>query len=578
MKEVFNTLKTAIMKRSYLVYLLAMLLPYYALGYDFIADNVCYNITSEENLTCEVTYNENKDDYVWMKFYKGVVNIPEKVAHNGKEYTVTAIGMGAFKRSNELLEVIMPNTITTINYEAFDGCHKLKSLRIPKNVQTIKNSFVGLPSLENLSVDEENRYYDSRQGCNAIIKTESSTLLIGCKSTVIPDGVKVIGDCAFLTCWGRHQEDEEAEIELFIPKSVEVIEQQAFAGCDNLKKITFSEGLKSIGHRAFNGTAIESIVIPASVTDIANGAFMGCDSLKSIKVKRGNKVYDSRKKCNAIIETATSKLISACVTTSIPNSVKTIGTNAFTQCKMKEIEIPSSVELIEYNAFTYCKELKNLVIPGNVKTIGMSAFDGCGIETLTVEEGVEQIQIGAFWFCTKLEKATLPASLKKIGSEYGGIFQACRKLEQVKIGDNVTYYCNGSVLIDKATRTIIDGWGTGNCYTGNGLVNLRAKKIGERAFVNHDLLTKVVLPKELEEIRQEAFMDCKGLRVIECRAVVPPLLGKDVFKQSMSNNSYELPIEERTVLVVPTGSLDTYREAPGWKEFKHIREQRPNTH
>lgn len=566
------------MKRSYLVCLLAMLLPCYALAYDFMADNVCYNITSEEGLTCEVTYSESGHDNGLMTFYKNVVVIPEKVVHNGKEYTVTAIGAGAFKRSKDLLEVIMPNTITTINYEAFDGCHKLKSLRIPKNVQTIKNSFVGLPSLENLSVDEENRYYDSRQGCNAIIKTESSTLLIGCKSTVIPDGVKVIGDCAFLTCWGRHQEDEEADIEIIIPKSVEVIEMQAFAGCDNLKKITFSEGLKSIGHRAFNGTAIESIVIPASVTDIANGAFMGCDSLKSIKVKKGNKVYDSRKKCNAIIETATSKLISACVTTSIPNSVKTIGTNAFTQCKMKEIEIPSSVESIEYSAFSHCKELKSLIIPGNVKTIGMSAFDGCGIETLTVEEGVEEIQIGAFWFCTNLEKATLPASLKKIGSEYGGIFQACRKLEQVKIRGNATYYSNGSVLIDKATRTIIDGWGTGNCYTGNGLVNLRAKKIGERAFVKHDLLTKVVLPEELEEIRQEAFMDCKGVRVIECKAVVPPLLGKDVFKQSMSNNSYELPFEERTVLVVPTGSLDAYKEAPGWKEFKHIREQRPLTH
>ena len=119
------------MKRS-VFSLLALLLPCLALAHDFIVDGICYNITSEADKTCEVTFkaDEPRPDGVYYKFYKDVVFVPEKVNHNGKEYTVTAIGMDAFRHNDELLSVVMPKTIVSIGHDAFANCPKLKSLEI----------------------------------------------------------------------------------------------------------------------------------------------------------------------------------------------------------------------------------------------------------------------------------------------------------------------------------------------------------------------------------------------------------------------------------------------------------------
>lgn len=563
------------MKRSILVYMLALLLPCSTFAHDFIVDGICYNITSETDFTCEVTFNsDEKPENVYVKFYKGIVNVPEKVSYNGKEYTVTAIGEKAFRHNDELQSVVMPSTIVSIGHDAFACCPNFKSLTIPENVKEFSNfSFHAMPSLEYLAVDEKNEYFDSRGGCNAIIKTKTNTLYVGCRSTVIPEDIKAIANGAFVS--GSGIPGHVTPFEITIPKNVETLESQAFAGCTSLKAITLSEGVKSIGGSAFNGTSIERIVIPASVTEISERAFRGCNLLKEIKVKKGNKVYDSRKGCNAIIESETDKLIVGCAKTYIPKGVKSIGCDAYTGCLIENVDIPSSVELIEEYAFANCRNLKHIVIPGNVKEIESSAFWASGIESVTVEEGVEKIGIEAFSHCRELKQATLPSSLKEIGeSGYGGIFSGCRKLEKVRLdNDNYTYYCNGSVLIEKKSRTVIDGWGIDHCYTGNGYVSLKAKRIGRNAFRGHELLASVALPETLEEIEANAFENCKALRVIECNAVVPPTVGKDAFKLNLPRNGYVLPLQERTVLVVPKGSLEAYRNAPGWKEFKHIKEE-----
>ena len=558
------------MKRS-VFSLLALLLPCLALAHDFIVDGICYNITSEADKTCEVTFNsDEKAKNVYRHYYKDVVFVPEKVNYNGKEYTVIAIGERAFELNEDLLSVVMPKTIVSIGHDAFANCPKLKSLTIPENVRDLQNfSFRGLPSLESLVVDEKNEFFDSREGCNAIIKTHSNALYVGCKNTVIPDGVKAIANGAFMTCFG---EREIEPFEITVPKSVEVIDHQAFAGCLSLKAVHFSEGLKTIGGSAFIGTPIKRVVIPASVTEIDPRAFAACDSLKVIKVKRGNKVYDSRKGCNAIIESETGRLIVSCTATEIPEGVKIIATNAFVKSAIKEVKFPSSLELIESNAFRGCKELKKVVVPGNVKVIESGAFSDCSIEEVIIEDGVEKIGSGAFYDCSKLKSVTLPVSLEKIGEyRFKSLFNGCRELERVRLGnDNETYYCNGNVLLEKEIRTVIDGWGIDNCYVGNGYVRWKAKKIGQRAFEGHELLAKVTLPETLEEIEARAFYDCKSLRLIECYAQVPPLLGEDVFTVRIHDNT--LPLQERTVVVVPKGTLEAYRNAPGWKEFKHIRE------
>ena len=86
--------------------------------------------------------------------------------------------------------------------------------------------------------------------------------------------------------------------------------------------------------------------------------------MASITVEEGNNTYDSRNNCNAIIETATNKLIVGCKSTVIPDNVTTIGYKAFKGCsfKLTSITIPESVTMIEAEAFWDCLELSIIYV------------------------------------------------------------------------------------------------------------------------------------------------------------------------------------------------------------------------
>ena len=551
------------MKRNILVCLLALLLPCLAVAHDFEVDGIYYNITSEEDNTVEVTFPADKKD-----FYKDVVFIPEEVNYDGKEYTVTAIGESAFQYNYELLSIVMPNTIRSIKEFAFNGCISLKSLTISSAVSEIGDyAFMGLRSLEHLAVDFHNKTFDSRGDCNAIIRTRTNTLLVGCKATVIPDGVEVIAGNAFISC----QDSSIEPFELNFPPSVEIIEPFAFNCCYPLSAVTFSEGLRRIGHWAFIGTSIECLEIPASVIEIDEQAFISCDSLKVIKVRKGNKVYDSRKGCNAIIESATGRLLRGSEgTTIVPDGVKVISSCAFYGSKIKKIKLPSSLETIERCAFVCCKELKKLVIPGSVRKIHYEILMDSGVEELVVENGVENIPQSAFYGCQKLRYVSLPESLKEFG-RYGAVFVDCPELVRVDVDkDNEYYYSNGQVLVDKRTKTIIDGWGTEICNAADFPKELLPTRIGDNAFRKHSLLRYVILPATIESVGDGAFSGCKSLLQLNCHAVVPPVLGKDVFKLDEVNGIVITPLQEMLNVYVPDEAYEAYRNAPGWKDFKDI--------
>ena len=557
------------MKKNILVCLLALLLPCLAVAHDFEVDGIYYNITSEEKKTVEVTDPSDKKVVDGgYKFYKDVVFIPEKVSYGGKEYTVTAIGERAFEYNYELLSVVMPNTIRSIKEFVFNGCINLKSLTISSEVSEIGDyAFMGLSSLEHLAVDCHNKTFDSRGDCNAIIRTRTNTLLVGCKATVIPDGVEVIAGNAFISC----QDTSIEPFELNFPPSVEIIEPFAFNCCYPLSAVTFSEGLRRIGRWAFMGTSIECLEIPASVTEIDEQAFISCDSLKVIKVRKGNKVYDSRKGCNAIIESATGRLFRGSEgTTIVPDGVKVISSCAFYGSKIKKIKLPSSLEAIERGAFMCCKELKKLVIPGSVRRIHYEILMDSGVEELVVENGVENIPQSAFYGCPKLRYVSLPESLKEFG-RYGAVFVDCPELVRVDVDkDNECYYSNGQVLVDKRTKTIIDGWGTEICNAADFPKELLPTRIGNGAFRKHSLLRYVILPATIESVGDGAFSGCKSLRQLNCHAVVPPVLGKDVFKLDEVNGIVLTPLQEQLNLLVPEASVEAYKNAPGWKDFKAI--------
>ena len=164
-----------------------------------------------------------------------------------------------------------------------------------------------------------------------------------------------------------------------------------------------------IGQSAFSGcTGLTSITIPSSVTSIGDAAFGDCAGLTSIKVAAGNKKYDSRDNCNAIIKTASNTLVAGCKTTTIGNSVTSIGDQAFAHCTgLTSINIPNSVTSIGVRAFIECTGLTSINIPSSVKRIEDQAFTCCdGLTSVTIGNSVTSIGRWAFSGCTDLTSVT----------------------------------------------------------------------------------------------------------------------------------------------------------------------------
>ncbi len=121
-------------------------------AHNFEVDGVYYNITSETDLTVEVTY-EGLYYYSKDNEYTGEVVIPKKVTYNKKNYSVTSIGYSAFEGCSGLTSITIPNSVTSIGSSAFIGCSSLEELYISSSVTSIgDNLLAGCRNLNTLTV------------------------------------------------------------------------------------------------------------------------------------------------------------------------------------------------------------------------------------------------------------------------------------------------------------------------------------------------------------------------------------------------------------------------------------------
>ncbi|MDE7166089.1 MAG: leucine-rich repeat domain-containing protein, partial [Bacteroidaceae bacterium] len=473
----------------------------------FSVDGIYYRVTSIEELTVAVTYKgDSYNDY--EERYSGSVVIPECVTYGGVTYKVTEIGEFAFYDCSGLTAVTIPDSVTKIGDEAFEGC-SLTSIRIPGSVTTIGGwAFFDCSNLESIVVDAGNPVYDSRNNCNAIMETSSNKLVRGCKNTIIPDEVTAIGN-------------------------------GAFSGCIGLTAVTLPEGVTEIGASAFSGcSGLTSIAIPTSVTEIGNGAFYGCSSLIAVTIpdgvtEIGNSTFWDCKKLSFV---------------SIPSSVTAIGDYAFHQCwalldfycfaesapsanltAFEErwlnynatLHVPAA-SLDTYKTTSFWSNFRNVIGMG---AIGETFIvDGICYEITSDEEltvavarkvymvysgdvvipesvnysgqtyNVTAIANKAFYNCPALTSVSIPNSVTEIGYQ---AFYDCTALTSVIMPDNVTtiveqtfYNCSSlaSISIPNSTTTIENN-----------------------AFYGCTSLTSVVIPNSVITIGNNAFAECTGL-------------------------------------------------------------------
>lgn len=183
---------------------------------------------------------------------------------------VTVLGNSTFQyctQASDIESVTLPDSLTTIEKNAFYNCEKLKSVTIPPNVSSIGlAAFVeGLSesSLTEIKVDPENPYFSEKDG---VVFSKDGTKLIVFPSGrsgdyQIPDGTVSVGDYAFYYCVNVSS--------ITVPGSVRSLGEGAFGNCSSLTKAVLNEGLEEIGEYAFQSSSgIRDIIIPASVKSV----------------------------------------------------------------------------------------------------------------------------------------------------------------------------------------------------------------------------------------------------------------------------------------------------------------------
>jgi hypothetical protein len=243
--------------------------------------------------------------------------------------SVITIPIGCFcGRSSINNTVVIPDNVTSIGQEAFDGCSGIDTLFIGSGVASIG----------------DNAFHD----CSNI------------HCLVIPNSVTTIGSWAFDGCSGIDT--------LILGIGVTSIGDYAFYGCSSIHRLIIPNSVTNIGIEAFYGcSGIDTLILGNGVTSIGPSAFFNCDNVLSISTNARTIGNNSFANCDRLVSVI------------LGDSVQTIGNGAFYGCfRLNNVTLGNSISSIGARAFSGCIRLTNPELPNSLANIGARAFDGCG--------------------------------------------------------------------------------------------------------------------------------------------------------------------------------------------------------
>lgn len=420
---------------------------------------------------------------------------------------------------------LLPTTFV-ISKRAFEGCKELGKIEFPNSLRRI----------------EEMAFLD----CVALSEIS------------ITGSIEFVGKFAFSGCVGLN------EVLINVDSEEIYIHRHAFLGCENIKKVTVSDGfdISELFHLSDiteivitegsitidedflrNCSELTTLRIPASIEEIHEEAFSGCENLRNIFVAPSNQFFTTRD--GILYDKAVAELIfvprNFTGTLAMPNSVERVRKNALNDCSgietlvlsdaLKELpffsgcdlltafscnnnSVYSTVDGLLYNTektellrCPSCRE-ETFVVPPFVKRIGSNAFHGCNkINHVLLPNSLLSIGESAFWHCSSISEITIPKSVCEIA---GNAFS--KSVSKINVsGDNEKYYTDGTILYDRTNSSIVFA-----CRNIKGEIRIPegTSIIDVYAFYDCEQITSVVFPTSLKEIKDGAFMGCENLESV----------------------------------------------------------------
>ena len=508
--------------------------------YDFCVNGIYYTVISptEVAVSCHAPTGGS--------YTANAITIPDKVVYAGEQFTVTAIGKGAFKNCGQVGSVTMPETITAIGEEAFMGCSGLKGITFPLRVSVIdKKAFMGCSKLTSLTIPstiyaiEDSAFY----GCS------------GLKSLDLGTSVSFISNYAFASCYNLPN--------VYIPHSVEAICVGAFQDCTALKDVTLDADFMNLSidgevfKDCYNLASITSLPLTPPELDNQHG---GLDSAtfahvtlqvphSRVDTYRNADVWGQFSNIMPLPFDINEQGIYYLITGDSTVSISSNGYNSYSGT----IVIPNSIDIegeernvtaIEPYAFANCTELRKVSMPNSVTEIGEYAFAGSnvyqinlskniteiknytfmgsGLGSITIPNKVTKIGDCAFWACSYLHDAVLPEGLESIGQAAfmsagfdPGYFNINFPSSLRKIGDSAFMGSNiHNLTFPSSLDSIPPGTFSMCMKLQNVTIPNSVKHIGYQAFYSNNSLRSITIPNSVKSIDFSAFMWCHSLDTV----------------------------------------------------------------